>query len=115
MSANSLYESLGFLKEGGSFESRRKWKQAEGRIETVSPPERSAEMVQQALKAQLSKEAALSDRFNFGGFEVLALPGDRLEFSRPLDKAVAGKYLVKECHIAIGTAAPRCDMVLTRA
>ena len=114
LSAHAMYESLGFLKEAGSFDTRRSWPQSKGRYETVTPPDRSVEQTKQALCARLAKQAALGDEVLVTCLQV-ALPADQVELGEGFAPAQRGKYLVLRSCIRLGHAKPRCELTLVRA
>lgn len=114
IAAPAIYEDLGFLK-GASFETRSRWKTAQGRMETVVAAGKSAEKHRQTLTARLSKRAVGADSFTLGTAEWIGFPGDRVELKSPHDKSSEGAYLVASVRTRVGSARPIHETRLVRA
>ncbi len=112
--APTLYEDLGFLK-GASFETRSRWKTAQGRMETVVAAGKSADKHRQSLTARLSKRSVGSDTFCLETREWLGFPGDRIEWKGAHDKSSEGAYLVAAVRTRVASACPLHETTLVRA
>ncbi len=115
MAPSALYESLGFLKEGGSFETKARWALAGGRRETVAGAGADPEKFRQSLSFRMAKEASDSETLTLIASEPLGAPGDRLELSGAPEKALDGKYLIARVRTLVATAAPSHEFTVIRA
>jgi hypothetical protein len=115
MNVSTVYESLGFLKDAASFETKTRWALAGGRRETVAGAGVDPEKFRQTVCAGLAKQAADSETLCVVAHEPLGLPGDQLDLSAAAEKALDGKYLIAKVRTVIASASPSHELTLIRA
>jgi hypothetical protein len=115
MAPSATYESLGFLKESGSFDAKSRCKLSQGRMETVAPASRDPQKFRDSLAFAMSKQALGGETLSFSVAEPVGFPGDRLEISKAPEKSWDGKYLIARVRTRITSSRPVHEITAVRA
>lgn len=112
---SEIHDSLGFLKEQGSFLQRSRWKLADGRMEAVAKMGDAPDDFRRSLALQIAKKSLGSESVTLKVLEPVAFPGDQLHLDWGVREGLGGKYLVQKVITRVQSSAPSHEITLVRA
>ncbi|MBI4402697.1 MAG: hypothetical protein HY537_00970 [Deltaproteobacteria bacterium] len=111
----SLSSPLSSMTNHPSFSEKKNWKLGYGRLEAYVTDQYHFESGDKLFRNQISKRWFEQEQLQVTCYQPLALPGDGLSVSNaPAGSAQNGNYLVKDCHIVVGSCHPKMELLAIR-